>query len=115
MSGSRNPLTPYGSLRSNSSSFATVAAIRRAPSRVSSLAAHRRPGSSWKYSFCPLSFTMKQASLSSSTGQGGGKRRGNPPTNFSLGRMYAGRAFYFVGVYIRARSSQLRAIWPMTI
>ena len=37
MSGSRSPLTLYGSFRSNSSSFATLAAIRRASSRVRSL------------------------------------------------------------------------------
>jgi hypothetical protein len=68
----------YG-LLSNSGSFATFEATRRASSRVSNLAADLRPGSSSKFTYASayplLSRTMKQATVSS-TVHGGGKRRG---------------------------------------
>ena len=66
-----------GFRRSSSGSLAMLAAMRRASSRVSSLAAARRPAPPRVDvgSACPLaSRTMKQASVSSAD-QGGGKRR----------------------------------------
>ena len=81
LKGRRGALYRLSALRrSSSGSVAKFAAIRRASSRVSSLAADRLPGSSSKYTYaiaCPVpSRTIKQALFASSSVQGGGMRPG---------------------------------------
>jgi hypothetical protein len=61
-------------LRNSSGSFAMLTAMRRASSRVSSLAAARRPGS-WARSL-DVGERLPVVIADDSTDQGGGKRRG---------------------------------------